>query len=82
MLWQMVTGEMPHSNLSQSEIIHALADPQTALNTILAGHVGIRLPRLASSPVEKLRQLVLRCLDVNPAYRPSMAEVQQELEAM
>jgi hypothetical protein len=29
---------------------------------------------------EKLRQLVLRCLSADPACRPSMEEVQRELE--
>jgi hypothetical protein len=76
----MYTGQMPYFNLPANEIPEGLNNPQTASSTILTGHAGIKLPQLAGSPEEKLRQLVLRCLNVDPASRPSMEEVQRELE--
>lgn len=62
-----------------TEVFEGLSHPQMALNTILSGHAGIRLPRLTDSPKEKLCQLVLRCLYVYPACLSSMEEVQLEL---
>ena len=80
-VWEMFSGEMPYRNFKDNlEILKGLSNPQTAQDTIFRGHAGIRLPRLAGSPEEKLRQLVLRCLNVDPACRPSMEEVQRELE--
>jgi serine/threonine protein kinase len=79
-LWEMVTDERPYLGLSDSEILEGLANPQKAASTIATGHAGIRLPRLANSPEEKLRQLVLRCLSADPACRPSMEEVQRALK--
>lgn len=66
MLWELLTGKVPYGDMSTANI------------AIYVVEQGLR-PEIPSTATPKIRDLMMRCWNANPAKRPTMTEVLQDL---
>ncbi|WCJ29693.1 Protein kinase superfamily protein with octicosapeptide/Phox/Bem1p domain [Euphorbia peplus] len=68
-MWELLTGEEPYSNLRSEEIISG----------IMKGTLRLEIPSWCDP---RWRSLMERCWSSDPACRPSFSEIAKELRAM